>query len=63
MSNQEKAAQGSAATAETKAAKAKAAKTKIQFSTLDRSQKLFYIGKVCLFFLTFGFAFSSILSD
>lgn len=60
MSNQEKAAQGSAATAE---AKAKAAKTKIQFSTLDRSQKLFYIGKVCLFFLTFGFAFSSILSD
>lgn len=58
MSNQEKAAQGSAATAE-----AKAAKAKIQFSTLDRNQKLFYIGKVCLFFLTFGFAFSSILSD
>ena len=58
MSNQEKAAQGSAATAD-----AKKAKVKVEFGAMDNNQKLFYIGKVCLFFLTFGFAFSSILSD
>jgi hypothetical protein len=53
MSNQEKAAQGSAATAE----------PKIAFSAMDKNQKLSHIGKVCLFFLTFGFAFPSILGD
>jgi hypothetical protein len=58
MSNQEKAAQGSAATA-----KAKVAEAKVEFSAMDKSQKLSYIGKVCLFLLTFGFAFPGILSD
>lgn len=53
MSNQEKAAQGSAATAE----------AKVEFSAMDKNQKFAHIGKVCLFFLTFGFAFPSILSD
>lgn len=53
MSNQKKAAQGSAAAAE----------ATVSFSKMTTVQKIFHIGKVCLFFLTFGFAFPNIHGD
>jgi hypothetical protein len=53
MSKQHKAAQGSAAAAETTGS----------FSKMSVVQKLFHIGKMCVFFLTFGFAFPNILGD
>lgn len=53
MSNQQKAAQGSAA----------AAKTTVSFSAMSVVQKIFHIGKMCVFFMTFGFAFPNILGD
>lgn len=52
MSIQEKAAQGSAATA-----------SKRKFKNMTRSEKNAFIGKVFLFLLTFGFAYPSILLD
>lgn len=53
MSNQEKAAQGSAATAGSKK----------KYRDMNQSEKTAYIGKVFLFLLTFGFAYPSILLD
>lgn len=53
MSNQQKAAQGSAAAAE----------TTVSFSKMSAVQKIFHIGKMCVFFMTFGFAFPNILGD
>ncbi len=53
MSKQHKAAQGSAAAAETNSS----------FSKMNAVQKIFHIGKMCVFFLTFGFAFPNILGD
>jgi hypothetical protein len=50
MSVKSKAAQGSAAQA-------------IKFSDMSVTQKLAFIGKTALFFLTLGFAFPNILSD
>lgn len=52
MSNQKKAAQGSAATASTK-----------KYKNMTQSEKAAYVGKVFLFLLTFGFAYPSILLD
>lgn len=52
MSNQQKAAQGSAATASGK-----------KFKNMSQSEKMVYVGKVFLFLLTFGFAYPSILLD
>jgi hypothetical protein len=52
MSNQEKAAQGSAATASRK-----------KFRDMTQSEKAAHVGKVFLFLLTFGFAYPSILLD
>lgn len=52
MSTQQKAAQGSAATASSK-----------KYRNMTRSEKSAYIGKVFLFLLTFGFAYPSILMD
>jgi hypothetical protein len=52
MSNQKKAAQGSAATASTK-----------KYKSMTQAEKSAYIGKVFLFLLTFGFAYPSILLD
>jgi hypothetical protein len=53
MSNQTKAAQGSAAAAE----------TTVTFSNMGFARKIFHIGKVCVFFLTLGFAFPNIFSE
>ncbi len=53
MSKQHKAAQGSAAAAETNSS----------FSKMNAVQKIFHIGKMCVFFLSFGFAFPNILGD
>ncbi len=53
MSNQQKAAQGSAAAAE----------TTVAFSKMSIGGKIAHIGKACIFFLTFGFAFPNIFSD
>lgn len=53
MSNQQKAAQGSAAAAE----------TTVAFSNMSVVGKIFHIGKVCVFFLTLGFAFPNILGE
>lgn len=33
------------------------------FSRLSGSQKMFFIGKVCAFVITFGFAFPTIFAD
>lgn len=52
MSNQHKAAQGSAATAGSK-----------KFRNMSHFEKTIYVGKVFLFLLTFGFAYPSILLD
>ena len=52
MSNQKKAAQGSAATAGTK-----------KYKNMSQSEKTAYVGKVFLFLLTFGFAYPGILLD
>jgi len=53
MSKQHKAAQGSAAAAE----------SKVTFKNMSGTQKLAHIGKACLFFLTLGFAFPNIFTD
>ena len=53
MSKQHKAAQGSAAAAE----------SKVKFKTMNTAQKLAHIGKACVFFLTMGFAFPNIFTD
>jgi hypothetical protein len=53
MSNQQKAAQGSAAAAE----------TTTSFSNMNAFQKIIHVSKVFVFFLTFGFAFPNILGD
>jgi len=53
MSNQTKAAQGSAAAAE----------TTVTFSNMGFARKIFHIGKVCVFFLTLGFAFPNIFGE
>lgn len=50
MSRKTKAAQGSAAEAN-------------KFSKMDPIQKILFIGKTCIFFLTFGFAYPNILGD
>ncbi len=52
MSTKEKAAQGSAATASMK-----------KYKNMNQSEKTAFIGKLFLFFLTFGFAYPSILLD
>lgn len=52
MSNQEKAAQGSAATAGRK-----------KFKDMNQAEKTAHVGKVFLFLLTFGFAYPGILLD
>lgn len=52
MSNQEQAAQGSAATASRK-----------KFENMNSSEKAAHVGKIFLFLLTFGFAYPSILQD
>jgi len=56
MSNQEKAAQGSAAAAK------KAAK-KVPYSKKSAAQKFAHICKACVFFLTMGFAYPNIFND
>ncbi len=53
MSNHKKAAQGSAATAE----------ATVKFSNMSVGQKIAHIGKACVFFLSFGFAFPNVFSD
>jgi hypothetical protein len=53
MSNQTQAAQGSAAPVQTGQ----------KFSQMNLLQKTVFIGKLCIFFVTFGFAFGNILSD
>lgn len=53
MSNQKKAAQGSAA----------AADASKPFSKMSVFGKISHIGKACIFFLTMGFAFPNIFSD
>lgn len=53
MSNQTQAAQGSAAPAQANR----------KFSQMNLLQKIVFIGKVSLFFVTFGFAFGNILVD
>ncbi len=50
MSDKKKAAQGSAAPSK-------------KFKDMNSSEKKTFVGKVFLFFLTFGFAFPSILLD
>lgn len=53
MADQQKPAQGSAATA----------KPSLPFSQRDIWQKMQHISKVIVFFATFGFAFPNILND
>lgn len=53
MSNQQKAAQGSAAAADNTAT----------FSSMNGAQKIGHVCKVFVFFLTFGFAYPNIFSD
>ena len=53
MSNQDRAAQGSAATAQ----------STLRFKQMNWGQKSLHIIKVALFFVTFGFAFANILHD
>ncbi len=53
MSNQQKAAQGSAAAAE----------ATVKFSSMNGAQKIGHVIKVFVFFLTFGFAYPNVLSD
>ncbi len=53
MSMQKKAAQGSAAVPE----------VTLTFGNMSPAQKLAHIGKVCVFFLTLGFAYPNILGD
>lgn len=50
MSKQQKAAQG-------------AASAQTEFSRMNGAQKCGHVLKVCLFFLSFGFAYPNILSD
>ncbi len=52
MSKETKAAQGSAAAA-----------TETKFKDMGVGQKMAFIGKACLFFLTLGFAFPNIFLD
>jgi len=42
---------------------AKAQEPSIAFKDMDGSQKLVFIGKVCLFLITCGFAFPTIFAD
>ncbi len=51
MSNQKKAAQGSPAAA------------KKTYSKMNAAQKVAHIGKVCVFFLTMGFAYPNVFND
>jgi len=53
MSMQQKAAQGSAAVPE----------ATLKFGNMSPVQKLGHICKVCVFFLTLGFAYPNILGD
>lgn len=53
MSKQQKAAQGSAAAPE----------TAVAFGKMSVPQKLAHVGKICIFFLTLGFAYPNILGD
>jgi hypothetical protein len=53
MSNKTQAAQGSAAPAQ----------ADLKFSQMNLMQKIVFIGKLCIFFATFGFAFGNILVD
>jgi len=52
MSKETKAAQGSAAAA-----------TEPKFKDMGIGQKIVHIGKVCVFFLTLGFAYPNIFLD
>lgn len=52
MSSESKAAQGSAATA-----------TETKFKDMGTGQKVAFLGKVCLFFLSLGFAYPNIFLD
>ena len=53
MSNQDKAAQGSAAAAE----------SSTKFSNMRALQKIAFIGKTCVFLLTMGFAYPNLFND
>lgn len=53
MSNQTQTAQGSAAPAQTGQ----------KFSQMSLAQKGVFVVKLCVFFVTFGFAFGNILVD
>ncbi len=53
MSKQQKAAQGSAAVPG----------VNVTFGNMSPVQKLAHIGKVCVFFLTLGFAYPNILGE
>lgn len=52
MSSESKAAQGSAAAA-----------TETKFKDMDPGQKVVFLSKVCVFFLTLGFAYPNIFLD
>lgn len=52
MSKESKAAQGSAAAA-----------TQTSFKDMGLGQKVVFVGKACLFFLTLGFAYPNIFLD
>lgn len=52
MSSESKAAQGSAAAA-----------TETKFKDMGAGQKIVFVGKVCVFFLTLGFAYPNIFLD
>lgn len=51
MSKPKKAAQGNAASAH------------LKYEDMSRSQRIFFIGKVSVFFLTFGFAYPNIFME
>jgi len=52
MSNKSRAAQGSAAP-----------KTDLKYKDMGAAQKIVFVGKACIFFLTLGFAFPNIFLD
>ena len=52
MSKKQKAAHGSAA-----------ADATVTYSSMSGAQKLGHVIKICVFFLSFGFAFPNILTD
>lgn len=48
---------------ESKAAQGSAAAAQMKFKDMGLGQKVVFIGKSCLFFLTLGFAFPNIFLD